>query len=112
MSNKPHGQEDRPQTLDEFLEEMKNIPRPPWKPGAWYNKSGDILEVHWSEKEYYARWLNHTVTLLLDFETNEVIGCQVWGLSHVLDEENLELRTKHHESMEHEGHIRQEDDAT
>ena len=61
--------------------------RDPWKPGAYYNDSGDFVQALWSDAPYSAQWLNTRITLLRDQETDEVIGCQIWGLkSVVLDE--------------------------
>ena len=99
------------ENFEDIIREMAEQPRPPWKPGAYYCTTGDILHEHWSENSYYAKWLNHRITLLLDQETDEVIGCQIWGLSKVLDEANREIRTKHHTSREDEGHTCDRDDS-
>ena len=45
---------------------------------TFYNKEGRIWEFRWSEREYFAEWKNHTLTLLRDFETNELVGFQIW----------------------------------
>ena len=62
-----------------FQEFLDNIPprEGPYEPGSWYNDTGDILNVMWSDESYYARWLNHRVTLLISQETDKVIGCEV-----------------------------------
>lgn len=79
-------------TLDEWIKQtkvdMKEAMkicggRPPFRPTAWYNVRGDMLEVYLSEEESYAKWLNPQVSVLLAFETDEVIGFQIWGLSRV-----------------------------
>lgn len=56
---------------------------PPFKPNAYYNAEGDILEVYLDDRESYAKWLNPQVSVLLCQETDEVVGFQIWGLSLV-----------------------------
>ena len=73
-----------PDEFEEAMTRLLNEPRPPWKPGAYYCKDGDLLEALWSPESYYAVWLNERVTLLKDQKTNEVVGCQITGLSVVL----------------------------
>ena len=98
-----------PEDLEKHIQELLKD-RPPWKPGAYYNDAGDILSTHWSETEYYAEWLNDRVTLLRSQHTDEVVGCQIWGLSAIMDEATREIKIKHHPSREDEGHTCGRDD--
>lgn len=66
----------------EYLDKLAQQPRPPFKPLAVYNETGDIIEVHWKECDYVAHWLNHQVTILKERETNEIVGCQIWALDY------------------------------
>lgn len=68
-------------------EKLGNKERPPWKPRAHYNKTGDIFEVYISNdaQNYYAKWLTPHVTLLLNQETDEIIGFQIWGVKHLIN---------------------------
>ncbi len=59
---------------------------PPFRANAWYNATGDILEVYLSDEMSYAKWLNPQVSVLLSEKTDDVVGFQIWGLSGV---ENL-----------------------
>jgi len=56
---------------------------PPFRPNASYNATGDILEVSLSDEMYYAKWLNHQVSVLLCHKTDEVVGFQIWEMSGV-----------------------------
>lgn len=63
---------------------------PPFRASAWYNATGDILEVYLSDEMSYAKWLNPQVTVLLCQKTDEVVGFQIWGLSGVEDIREIE----------------------
>jgi len=80
--------------LEDFLRHCKATtpPRPPWKPDVFYNKEGDILEVRFVDPDkiqngHYAEWLNPHITLLRDQRTKEVIGVEIWGMKHVMKED-------------------------
>lgn len=79
--------EDWMNALDEAMEvAMQECGgRPPWKPNVFYNSDGDILEIWLSDECSYAKWLTPHVTVMLSSETDEIVGFQVWGLSHVKD---------------------------
>lgn len=66
----------------EYMAWLMTQPIPPFKPQAWYNVEGDIIEAIWKREEHYAEWINHQVTILRSFKTKEVIGVQVWALEH------------------------------
>ncbi len=66
--------------------------RPPFHPNAYYNDTGDILEVFLSDEMSYAKWLNPQVTVLLAQETDEVVGFQIWGMSHVKDIKEIQKK--------------------
>ena len=103
---KPHGDSEGGGRLDlEALRKaIKDGPRPKFEPHAWYNTAGEMLEVFWSGESSYAKRLNGRLTLLLDLETDEVVGCYIKGLEGVLAERNRAITIQHHESMEHDGH--------
>jgi len=79
--------------LDKWNEVRKNenLSDPPLKPNAYYNKVGDILEITLSDDDHYAKWLCPSVHVLLSFETNEVVGVQIWGVKNILKKENCSL---------------------
>lgn len=69
-----------PQGL-KFLEKLiKKKKKKPFKASAFYNEAGDIIDVIWKDCSYYAKWLNHQVTLLKEQGTDEIVGVQIWAL--------------------------------
>jgi hypothetical protein len=52
----------------------------PFKPVAWYNEAGDIIEAVWEDCSVYAEWLNPQVTLLRKHKTDEIVGVQIWAV--------------------------------
>ena len=63
--------------MDKLLKEAASTP---FKPIAWYNTAGDLIEAMWEDCSYYAQWLNPQVTLLKKQGTDQVVGVQVWAL--------------------------------
>ena len=59
---------------------MKQAGSKPFRPGAWYNEDGDIVEAFWADCSYYAEWLNPQITLLRKHSTKEIVGVQIWAL--------------------------------
>ena len=59
--------------------------RPPWKPNARYNEAGDMIHIYLSDEMSYTRWLTPMISVILAEETDEVIGFEIWGASHVKD---------------------------
>jgi hypothetical protein len=70
--------------LDELLAKAC---RTEFKPIAYYNKEGDIVEAVWQDCSYYAEWLNTEITVLRKMHSDEggkegdIIGVQVWALN-------------------------------
>ena len=71
---------------------MKDImdelgPPPPWKPGYFYSDAGDCLHVHWKQVQAgeCGEWINNSITLYRDFETNEVIGVMVKNVKAAME---------------------------
>lgn len=65
---------------EEWIKNLLNDVDPkPFKPNWWYNEVGGIIEVLWKDTAYYAKWLNHDVTILIDMETEEVVGVNLWS---------------------------------
>jgi hypothetical protein len=80
----------KPRKLD-FDKEMdkliKEASSKPFKPCAWYNRDGDIVEAAWEDCDYHAEWINHQVTLLRAERKGpngglpgRIIGVQIWAL--------------------------------
>ena len=71
--------------LPHKFEELAKLPRPPWKPNAFYNKHGKQIEIYLSDDSYYAKWINPQITLYLSFETNEIVGVCIEGADHLIE---------------------------
>lgn len=81
------------ETFEQFMERtLKKAKRTKFKPVAYYNESGDIIEAVWEDCSYYAEWLNEEVTVLRKMHDSsgrvdnpakkgEIIGVQVWALN-------------------------------
>lgn len=69
------------ETFHEALERIvSKLPTRPFKPHAYYNATGDIIDARWKDCDYYGQWINHQITLLKEQGTHEIIGVQVWAL--------------------------------
>lgn len=77
-------------SLDDWLNEYEKAlkaamkecgGRPPWKPNAFYNEGGDMLEVYFNDEQSYAHWLNPQITLMLSLDTKEIVGVKIYGIS-------------------------------
>ncbi len=72
--------------------------RPPWKPNAHYNRTGDQIEVYLSdEKQYVGHWISPGLTLYVtrkedgEGEGNEVIGLVIEGIERMVQHTNHEI---------------------
>ena len=63
--------------LEKLIAEAK---RHPFRPVAWYNQDGDIIEAVWEDCSYYAEYLNPQITLLRSNKTKEIVGVEIWAL--------------------------------
>jgi len=55
-----------------------------FEPFVFYNKDGDCVEAFFSSSSYYGKWISHDLTLYLDDETDEVVGCEISGISRMV----------------------------
>lgn len=60
-----------------------------FKPGFFYSKAGDILQVYWEDAAHFARALGNGVDVHIKFKDNkdapdEVIGVTLWGIKNKL----------------------------
>lgn len=75
--------------LEELLDEIERTcshPRPPFKPCAYHNVEGDMLEVFLSPEPSVAEWIPPgAITVHTDPEDRtKVLGVTVHGLSKIL----------------------------
>jgi len=57
-----------------------------FKPYACYGSEEDALTFYFKEDADYARRLNSRITIFLSQETNELVGCQIKSIRHVLED--------------------------
>ena len=73
-------------TLEEFLanlpEQLKNAPA--FKPNAWYNRTGDILECNFESVPYFADVVHSCIHLLRAHTDQRIVGVQIWGFKRLL----------------------------
>jgi hypothetical protein len=68
-------------SLDELLAKLaKKYKNVKFKPGFFYNKPGDIVEVYLENVSYYAQWINHDVTVYKAMDDDRIIGLSVHGV--------------------------------
>ena len=57
-----------------------------FKPFAWHNKDGDMIEAHWKEDACYAKFINEHITILISEATKEVVGIQIECIKRLINE--------------------------
>lgn len=69
--------------LTDFFSELSDPPG--FKAEPWYNRSGDCLEFHFAEDEYYAERVDDVLTAYRAIDDDRVVGCQVKGVSALFE---------------------------
>ncbi len=70
--------------LTELVEQHRK--EGPFKPYAYYGSEEDALTTYWRGDADYARRLNSRVTVFLSLESDELVGCQIKSVRHVLED--------------------------
>jgi len=74
------------ENLMDYMKKLEeNSPRLFSAPEVYYGAPEDSLTIYFSGEESYAHRLNNLVTLLLSFERNTLVGCQVKGFRRKLE---------------------------
>ena len=74
-----------------FKEEHHGIEfpeRPPWKPTAWYNPHGNMIECYISEAPSRTRWLNPQLEIMLSEDSDEIVGFTIHGITRMIEDPN------------------------
>lgn len=84
------NKETKPLTNEEFAKAVQKIvglvkPDKNFKPQAYYNQDGDLIEVYWENVDYYGEWLNHGLTLYKAQDDNRVIGCEINWIESLIE---------------------------
>src|ERR1700720_4609324 len=72
-------------TLNQFLKENKTETEA-FVPSPLYTPEGDSLMFYMKDEESYRERIDELLTVYRAVETNEIIGCQIKGVRHKLDE--------------------------
>lgn len=68
-------------TLNDLIEVADRLPVKPFEPGWFFNRHGDMIEVHWSNEAYVAEWVNPKLTLLKSCENpDKIVGVHITKL--------------------------------
>ncbi|HEX4124054.1 MAG TPA: hypothetical protein VHY37_04945 [Tepidisphaeraceae bacterium] len=71
-------------TVSEFFDEVGGGAGPAFRAEPWYNRDGDCIHYHWRSDEFYGDRIDDKLTLYRSVETNDVVGCQIKGISALL----------------------------
>ena len=72
-------------TLSQFLKESETETKA-FAPSPLYTPEGDSLMFYMKDEESYRERIDELLTVYRSIETNEIIGCQIKGVRHKLDE--------------------------
>lgn len=73
-----------------FEEIDKQFGRPVFAPSVSYQKEGDLIHIYLSDSAHYAKWLRPGLSVLLDMETNEVVGFTIEGAKRMIARDEKE----------------------
>ena len=73
--------------MDEFdLQLPQNLPPKNFTPGAvHYSHVGDMLNVYWKDDPAFARQISPQVTLMIAFDTREVVGVKITDVKAMVE---------------------------
>lgn len=77
-------------TIEEYSRLLLGGGTPPFKPVAFHNIHGDLLEVILSDEPTFGQWLCPGIVALCSHETGKVVGVTIEGISHVMKSEEPE----------------------
>lgn len=86
-------------TLSQFLTENATEMNP-FEPMPLYTPEGDSLMFYMKDEESYRERIDELLTVYRSIETNEIIGCQIKGVRHKLDELSKFLVTLKSQELE------------
>jgi len=71
-----------PRSFEEVMKEIQETYRDAiFTPFCFYNEDGGFYEIMWSDKPFYAEYVNTEITLLRSIENrNAIVGCQFKGV--------------------------------
>jgi hypothetical protein len=55
-----------------------------FRPFVFYNKAGNCLEVYLSNSDYYSDYVDNTLSILRDMNSNEIVGFVVNNIDYIV----------------------------
>lgn len=81
----PNSDENNPfKEILKMLEEHEQLGLE-WKPNAFYNKDGDMIEWYNEQVNYYGDRVNEIITLYRAEDDNRVIGGCIKNIAHIMN---------------------------
>lgn len=77
-----------PYTFEDLIAELEKIIPEEFKPSAFYNKHGDLLQIYWSDKAAITEASApgcHNIELMRERNNRDnIVGANVWGIKKLL----------------------------
>ena len=72
--------------MNNFFDEIMNmVSSEPFKPHAFYNKDGDMMEVYFKNDSCYTKTLNGDIEVHLSQENDEVVGLNILNVKKLMN---------------------------
>jgi hypothetical protein len=72
--------------LKSFFESLPPKSRGAFKPTAHYGEEEDALIFYFRDDPDYAKRINKRVTIYLSLDSDQLVGCEIKGVRHVLED--------------------------
>lgn len=87
------------ETIGDFFDALKV--KPQFSASPWYNEAGDCIHYHVKPDEFYGDRIDDKLTLYKSRATDEVVGCQIKGISALVKKfGDFGLCVKHEDGVE------------
>jgi hypothetical protein len=69
---------------EDLMEYLKNHPALGFRSIPHYSAQGDYVTYYFRNDPCYAQRVDDLLTVFLTFDTNELVGCKIKGIKHIL----------------------------
>lgn len=69
---------------ENLIEYLQAHPAQGFRPMAHYSHQGDFVIYYFRNAASYAQRIDELLTVFRSFETNELVGCKIKGIQHIL----------------------------
>jgi hypothetical protein len=80
--------------IHEFLETL-SVSTEPFRPFVFHNIDGDCLEFYVSQNNFYGKYIDNYLSILLDMDTDEIVGFIIDNIKYIANKviaENGEIQ--------------------